>query len=252
MSTGISLSVSPKVSIMGRPSNPFEAEGVVYDGTNDYATLSPGLSGATNTKELTISAWVRFNGGDGATQDIFRLGIDDVRVARSSTNKLYFRINDSLDAAIQIAISNGTVTADGEWHHILFAVNTASPVYYLYINRSLDKTGVTPTLDALIDWASVDDDGIIGASPAAAFKLNASLSELYVHNEFIDPTVEANLRKFISADGKPVSLGSNGSSPTGTQPLVYAPDGDPSNNLGTAGDYTITGSLAPAPDSPSD
>jgi len=54
------------------------------------------------------------------------------------------------------------------------------------------------------------------------------------------------LQKFRSAGGKPVSLGSDGSTPTGTAPTVYLknPFGTFQNNLGGGGNFTVTGTLA--------
>jgi hypothetical protein len=63
--------------------------------------------------------------------------------------------------------------------------------------------------------------------------------------EFLDISVEANRRKFINAAGDPVDLGSDGSTPTSTAPIVYQ-NGDFTNfetNQGTGGNFTVTGAL---------
>lgn len=71
-------------------------------------------------------------------------------------------------------------------------------------------------------------------------------------------TVKANRRKFISANGKPVFLGTDGSKPTGTPPIVFLSQqrNDTPNtfniNRGTGGDFTITGTLTESTTSPSD
>ena len=64
---------------------------------------------------------------------------------------------------------------------------------------------------------------------------------------------EATRRKFISANGKPVDLGSDCSAPTGTAPAVCF-SGDATTfgtNKGTGGTFTLTGTLTDASTSPS-
>ena len=80
------------------------------------------------------------------------------------------------------------------------------------------------------------------------------IADVYIApGQFIDFSVEANRRKFISADGKPVDLGSNCSTPTGTAPAVCF-SGNASSfgtNKGTGGAFTLTGTLTDAVTSPS-
>ena len=66
--------------------------------------------------------------------------------------------------------------------------------------------------------------------------------------------MEANRRKFIDVDGKPVDLGSDGSTPTGTVPLMFfsGPTDDWHINKGSVGGFTETGAFTDAPYSPSD
>jgi hypothetical protein len=78
---------------------------------------------------------------------------------------------------------------------------------------------------------------------------------LYVnYATHLDLSVEANRRKFISAAGKPVSLGANGSTPTGSQPIIYLanPTATWQDNLGAGGNFTENGALADAATNPSD
>ncbi len=85
--------------------------------------------------------------------------------------------------------------------------------------------------------------------------VKCDLSDTWIApGQFIDFSVEANRRKFIDADGKPVYLGANGELPTGTSPAVFF-SGDSSTfatNKGTGGTFTLTGSLTNASSSPSD
>jgi hypothetical protein len=49
-----------------------------------------------------------------------------------------------------------------------------------------------------------------------------------------------------------VDLGATGTTPTGAQPLIYMPAGDPATNAGTGGNFTVTGTLDVSSTSPSD
>jgi hypothetical protein len=86
-------------------------------------------------------------------------------------------------------------------------------------------------------------------------KTNACLAEVYINlAEYVDLSVEANRRKFISSAGKPVNLGASGSVPTGTAPIMYfkGPASAFPTNLGTGGNFTVTGTLTDGSTNPTD
>ena len=124
--------------------------------------------------------------------------------------------------------------------------------YDKYIADVAKVSAYDPLLNDNIDFT--DTDWGVGSTTLGASKLNACLSEFWVSNEYIDLSVEANRRKFIDSSGKPVDLGSDGSTPTGTAPLIYLPNpsGTFENNAGTGGNFTVTGALTACADSPSD
>lgn len=57
------------------------------------------------------------------------------------------------------------------------------------------------------------------------------LSQVFIHNKYIDFSVAANRRKFCALDGV-IPYGIDGSIPLGEQPLVYLANGHPSSNTG--------------------
>ena len=75
-----------------------------------------------------------------------------------------------------------------------------------------------------------------------------NLSELWFNNSYIDLSVVGNRRKWINSIGKPVDLLSDGSGPTGTQPLIcFNKDTTATwhQNSGSGGGFTVsTGSLS--------
>ena len=64
---------------------------------------------------------------------------------------------------------------------------------------------------------------------------------------------ESNRRKFIDSAGKPVDLGADGSTPTGSSPLIYLSlrEGEGAEqfavNRGTGIDFTVRGSVSVFP-----
>jgi hypothetical protein len=83
-----------------------------------------------------------------------------------------------------------------------------------------------------------------------ADKFNGDVADLWwAPGVYLDLTVTANRRKFISADRRPVPLGANGQTPTGSAPLIFL-SGDLAawhTNKGTGGGLTQTGALSETP-----
>jgi hypothetical protein len=122
----------------------------------------------------------------------------------------------------------------------------------MYIDDSV-AGAVNELADRTINWANATSL-IFGCDDANNNKLNAHVADFYLNtDETLDISVEANRRKFIDAVGKPVDLGATGATPTGSQPAVFMTGAAASfGNVGYAGAFTLTGTLADAPSSPSD
>jgi len=127
---------------------------------------------------------------------------------------------------------------------------------HLYVNDVSDLL-VAVYVNEIINYTV--ESWVVGASSTGTFKFNGAIAELWFNmGQYLDFSVEANRRKFISATGKPVNLGSDGSTPTGVAPIVYQRinGGDAAagfaTNLGTGGNFSVVGSLDIASTSPSD
>lgn len=243
-----------------------------FDGTNDYMLKTTEFTGLSDSKKGIISIWIRKDGGDATAMRIF----SNANGASSSTRcevthngssfgtdntfAIKLRNSSAYDDTANILYMEtlNTYTAGASWIHILASWDLATSAYYLYINGTSDiNTGNDLIVDDTIDytlgrWA-------VGASGNGSFKLDSCLAELYfAPGQYLDISIASNRRKFISASGKPVHLGTDGSLPTGTAPIVYLhlDDGDAvanfATNRGTGGDFTITGTLDTASTSPSD
>ena len=132
---------------------------------------------------------------------------------------------------------------DSKWYNLLIAWDLAATTAYLYVNNASDLTSTTVTDDTIdydfADWQVGDTTG------------NMDLAELWFDDATIDFSVSGNRTDFIDTSGRPVSLGSDGSTPTGSAPLVYLTGARSSftTHAGTGEDFT--GTPADALSSPS-
>jgi hypothetical protein len=250
---------------MGFMKTPFKVDAADFDGTNDYMRRVGGLTGASDSKTGIIVAWCRVDGGDGTTREIlsgsFTLGSGadlPFRLLLSGLNRIgLFCKNPAGTIILDIFTTSGSVLAGSSWRNFLASWDMADTAKrHIYLDDSSDLNITTYTNDVLdytcADWA-------VGANPGANFKFNGPLAEIYfAPGQYLDFSVEANRRKFISSSGKPVNLGSDGSKPAGIAPIVYQhlDDGEAvanfATNRGTGGDFSITGTLTTADSSPSD
>ena len=238
----------------------YRANAVNFDGTNDYLTLGAGLTGAADSKLLTLSFWIRKQGSDGVAERIIRSATtvggatSRVVVTKNTLDKISIQGVNAAGTSVLIASpTDDTVEVADGWVHILCSVDLADTgKRHLYLNDASDATWSTYT-DDLIEFT--EQDWAIGATPDGSGKLNADLADLwFLPGTYIDFSVTANRRLFISATGKPVYLGATGERPTGTSALIYLSGATAGweTNLGTGGGFTENGALSTSATSPSD
>lgn len=229
----------------------YRSEALSFDGANDYALRGADLTGAANGQAILGSLWVDFNGGNGSVQAIYGAAGIEILVQKNAANQLDVFVENTSGTIVFRRTTTDTYTDASPWLNILFSSDAAAGTGHIYVNDAIPNLGTTtnpggsPTFDLTsTEWA-------VGSRTNGAQKLNGCLAELYIAYEFLDLSVAANRRKFISADGRPVRLGDDGSLPTGNQPIVYMPDGNPEDNRGSGGNFTITGALTACSGSPS-
>jgi hypothetical protein len=223
---------------------------VVFDGTNDYLTRGGDLTGIADGKQGTFSCWVDMNGGDGSLQHLFVLG-SSFGVRRLADGNWNIQGQTSAGAnTLQLSTTGGGYTAAFGWAHILASWDlTNSANRHLYVN-DVSNISVGTYNNNNIDYTA--GDAAVGALTTGLLKLNADVAELWFSTTYLDLGVESNRRKFVSAGGRPAFLGTNGSKPTGSQPIVYlkGPASAFATNLGSGGNFSVTGALTNSSSSP--
>jgi hypothetical protein len=161
------------------------------------------------------------------------------------------------DNVVKLLINTvGTFTASATWHHVISSWNLASVgARHIYVDGVSDVAQTT-FVDANIDYTLADWS--IGGDADGTDKMNGVLAEVWFNPTYLDITDSANRLKFRTSIGKPANLGADGSTPLGSQPLVYqriaagAAVTTFATNLGTGGNFSITGTLTVGSTSPSD
>ncbi len=234
--------------VVGGAAAPYITSGRDFDGTNDHASLANGPAGIVDGKQGLLSYWERVDVSNGGSI-IGSTGFKFSAACRNTPSNAPNIFAANAAGAAVLDLRGLTVRGTGTWFHVLASWDLVAGVGHLYVSDTDDKNQVT-LVDDTIDYTVAS--WAIGAEVPTGGRFSGCLSEIFFHTSYLDLSVTANRRKFISAGGKPVSLGADGSTPLGVQPLIYMPNGDPASNLGTGGNFTVTGSLDVASTSPSD
>ena len=218
--------------------------GVLLNGTSDFYLRGGDLTGILDGKEGMLSVWLRLDGGDGGMRRIFiqDQALRRVRVSRNSANKLEFFLRDPSGIVLLDVVTVASFVASSAHIHLLASWNLSATTFALYVDDAAESlTFNTGPVDGTIDYTA--SDWSVGANTAGGERLNGALSEFYFTTEYRPLSVEANRRKFITADGTPANLGADGSLPTGTAPLVCLSGGKDAFpiNRGTGGSFSVGG-----------
>lgn len=224
--------------------NAYPAVGVLFDGSNDYYTRGANYTGLSNGFRWTVSFWFRRN-GVGTLQRI--LGDDGA----SNKFNLHFQADNTirmigkdsggttrLDMQTSTAVSTTT-----SWHHCVLSVQATFDAK-MYLD-DVNVTSITTQSATSTELSRTDHS--VGADVSGSNKLNADIADMFFTPSYIGLSTESNRRKFITSSLRPVDLGSDGSIPFGTAPILFQrvrPGGiaaDFTTNRGTGGGMTMTG-----------
>jgi hypothetical protein len=251
--------INPYVFGGGPP--PFACDAADFDG-NDWLSRASNLTGIAASGRGILSFWIRFDTFH-ATDQQFILMADDTGSGFSS----YFYINNPSHASEAVlseasgdqVVHNGTGRSTGVWYHFLYAWDTDPFTrFQLYINDVANGT-VDVNDSTNVAWNTIDRWSIGAWASDGSLRIDGGLAEFYFHTgSTLDMSVEANRRLFRSAGGKPISLGSDGSTPMGSAPRIYLhlDDGESAANFainrGSGGNFTVNGALTTYASSPTD
>jgi len=218
-----------------------QAEAVDFDGTNDYL-LANSLTGATESKTFTFSAWVWtdtndatdyiLSNWDGANGDfyVFILNTGEVSfVARNTSNTIILQGTSSVALPLRT------------WSNLQISIDLAS--------TSNRYVAINDVIDSSVTWSTYSNQTIdftasswnISQTGAGGSRFEGRLSNVFLDYTYRDLSITANRRLFVTADLKPAA------NQAALNPILYLPMSDPTTvgtNAGTGGNFTLTGTVA--------
>ena len=231
---------------------PTTSTSVFFDGSNDNLSRGADLTGLSNGKVFTCSFFFRITNTGSSNLRIMNSESSGgqfviARGGSSADKKFHFRGFNSSGSEICSVNCDKIFEDSAQWHHIMCSVDLANSAAHLYVD-GLDDKASSPTLtNDTIDWTN--GNWFIGSDEGGNNKFHGDIAELYWTDEFLDLSSASNRLKFLTASGEPANLGSDGSTPTGTQPKIYLKNafGTFQNNLGSGGNFSVGGSLTAGP-----
>ena len=223
-----------------------------FAAVDSHFTLNDGLKGATDSRIGTLSVWLELDGdGNVAQQHIMRNArstptLENGMFVLYSTASALFRVflGGVGQTFIDFTTSNFPVS-EPQPHHLFVAwdFESTASVFQIYIDGILEAS-TTPTIsNGAVLWAFSDGNTFVGTgneSTPETQKWSGCMGEFYLNiSAYIDPSVSANLEKFIK-DGHPITLGVSGERPTGESPIMHfvGTDSALASNLGTGSAFT--------------
>lgn len=233
--TGQDFTANGTVARSGRGPNQYNPAASTFDGSADYLSRS-GLTGVADGKAATVAFWWKpssfavsqyfIDMTSGAFRVLYDDGDDRIEVLGT---------NSGFSTILNMYSTTGLFVVD-KWYHIAvtFDLTNAS-------NRDIQVNGVS-VFDAAATYTNDDldltkTDYTVARGIGAFGYVSGELSDVW-----FDDSYTADLSGFYdTTTGKAKDLGVDGSTPTGSQPLIYLPlvASNPGDNRGTGGDFTV-------------
>lgn len=219
----------------------YTASATHFDANSDYLSRAS-FTGAADGKTGILSVRVKFE-ASGTIKRIFGSTGLDFMLQQLGANTIRFESYGT--ASMAIMMTSATTITDTAWHHILCAWDSAvAGNNKMYIDRVDATVTINQRNDVVCDYTLTGWN----VNAATTGSWSGDIAEVYfAPNQWLDLTNPANVLKFTGSDGKPVSLGSDG-----TAPIVYLKDAYSTfgTNSGTGGNYTVNGTLTAAATAP--
>ena len=248
------IRLSPSVGLWNRV---FTAKGVEFNGSNVHLSRTSAFTSASDHDHGLISFWYRVD------VDADRYVISSDRGAGTSYQMTAFRAasSDAMtfnwngisagtpDEKASWAAGANSASVSANWKHVItsYSKSGSSLTLHTYVNDSSSHVFIHNN-GSTIQFRGDDDKWWVGSLSGGAF-FDGGLAELawYILSSPVDLSVEAQRRKFYSAQGRPVDLGPRGEWPFGELPVFYQSvrgGEDPSRfavNRSGRGDFTFNG-----------
>jgi hypothetical protein len=235
-------------------STAYTAYATAFNGSSQYLRRTTDFTGAANSKIILVSLWFKYTTTLNSKAIMyFRIGGLKVAIDFDVTTlKGMFR--DLYNNQAATFTSNATYT-EGQWYHLCISFNSANSAQRaVYLDgASISGLSWSSYSNYEVFLAGYITEGLgVGADVDGNWKWSGALSEVWFsgfETSWFDITNATNLQKFRSAAGKPVDLGVDGSTPTGTKPLFYlkSPYSSFETNATGRGDFaTVGGPLSTA------
>ena len=196
---------------------------VVFSGT-PYITRGADLTGIGDGNTGLISAWVKF-GSDGSSEYLWGATTDnnEIQVYRRSDNTLWVNIQDTSNNGDLFLKTSETITVASGWTHLLISWDVSAGYSDIYINDVQSSLSLDTTTSGGLDYTHSNHNFFASDSGDSSEIFNGEAADFWltVNQTRFELTTESNRRKFINRYGYAVDLGSDGSTPTGTAPLVF-------------------------------
>ena len=212
---------------------------VIYDGAFDFLKHTGGPAGATDGTTGTF-AWAGTFNSDGSAMTLIDIpGTVPVKLERQPDNTIDFVVGTA-----GAVCSNSTAAVASSLGFLIVLASFSGTTSHLYVIHSagtitgVNTAGTSASVDLTADW-------FLGADGGASSFLDADVSMWWADDSFIDFSVSNNREEFWdTTNGLLRDPGSDGSNPSGTQPLVCHVEYAANHlaNRGTGGDAD-TGSL---------
>ncbi len=258
----LGLSQPPLPITDGGGGGEYVAQAVHFDGD---AVLENEALSCTQNQFFSFSFWslvaVGVSGFNSVLwgvdpENLFASGDVFAGAGGASSGEYYYFVGNA--GGDYLKLDQATGFPIGPWTHVCGSMNTLLQTASMVVDGVLQTTEVNLTSggSAFSDAAFNGLSFYFGSDtfPGDRF-IGDVVDPWFAPGQYIDFSDPANVAKFRDpVTGKPVFLGNNGQVPTGTAPAVFF-SGDASTfgtNLGSGGDFTLTGSLTNASTSPSD
>ncbi len=222
----------------------YETQGVFFDGTNDISQLLADLTANADAKIGMFAGWFQRTGRFATLDYVYRSANSRVRILFNTSDEFRIEGRNSSGTKILELISSTTYTSDDGWHHFVAAWDLANTAGWLYIDDVDVDNGSGTFTDDTIDYTRLTHR--IGADSGPDTEFQGNLADLYLNMaEFLDLDTAPNRLKFVTTAVELVDLGSDGSTPTGTAPIVYfrGPSANWMTNLGSGQNFTEVGTI---------